>query len=186
MRRVWLGVGAVFVLGAWLGACSSAGRGSASSSTGPATSVVQGTILKVADFPAAVAAVEAARGGPQQLVEVNATPDGVNVFAAADADPEVAYFYEDGTLQAPGAAGADLVGAVRPHRHRPRLGQHSGRAHAAAVPRGHRRERGPRPTARRWAALGLALPVAPRRPAQRALHADGELVSVAPAQEPAG
>jgi len=63
---------------------------------------VQGTLLKVADFPAAVAAVEAARGGPQQLVEVNANADGVNVFVAADPETEVSYFYTGGALQAPG------------------------------------------------------------------------------------
>jgi hypothetical protein len=186
VRRVWLGVGAVLALGAWLGACSSAGRGSASSSTGPATSVVQGTILKVADFPAAVAAVEAARGGPQQLVEVNATPDGVNVFAAADATHEVAYFYEHGTLQAPGApapissapfdrTGIDLgLGSTLVERTQ----QQFPGATVVSVALLQLPDGGLRWALRSRSPLGGLLNVI--------YTPSGELVSVAPAQEPAG
>ena len=187
VRRVWLGVGAVLALGAWLERAPR--RAAVGQLVDRPRPVVQGTLLKVADFPAAVAAVEAARGGPQQLVEVNATPDGVNVFVAADAGHEVAVLLRG--RHAAGARRSRHRISSAPFdrtRHRPSLGAPAlVAAHAAAVPRGHRGERRPRPAARRWAALGLALPVVPRRPAQRALHA--HLVSwssVAPAQGPAG
>jgi hypothetical protein len=70
----------------------------------PSTTLVAGTVLRTADFPAAVAAVEAERGPGQRYVEVNATPDGVNVFVAVDESDEVAYYFTDGRLEPPGEA----------------------------------------------------------------------------------
>jgi hypothetical protein len=80
---------------------SSGSPGSAATPTRPAP-VTQGTVLKVGDLAAAVQAVEATRGGPQRYVELNATPDGVNVFVA-DAGDELAYYYTGGQVQPPGA-----------------------------------------------------------------------------------
>lgn len=148
--------------------------------------MVQGTILKVADFPAAVAAVEAERGGAQQLVEVNATPDGVNVFVPADDANEVAYFYADGQLQAPGApapissaafdrAGIDLgLGAALVQRTQE---QFPG-ATVVSVALLQLPDQGVRWALRSRSARGGLL---------NAIYtATGELVSVAPATEPAG
>jgi hypothetical protein len=93
---------AVALLG--LVACSSdeGGRGAGSSTT-----VKQGSELRAGDLGAAVAAVEAALGGPQQYAEINATTEGVNVFVASSATEEVAYFYrsDDAALDPP--AGPD-------------------------------------------------------------------------------
>jgi len=50
----------------------------------------------------AIAAVEAARGGPQQYFEINATPQFVNLFVAgADATDVQVYLYSDGELAEP-------------------------------------------------------------------------------------
>ena len=70
--------------------------------TSPATTAAAGSVLRTADFPAAVAAVEAERGPGQRYVEINATPEGVNVFVAVDAEDEVAYYFTDGRLEPPG------------------------------------------------------------------------------------
>ena len=51
-----------------------------------------------------MAAVEAELGPGQRYVEINATPDGVNVFVAVDASDEVAYYFTDGRLEPPGEA----------------------------------------------------------------------------------
>jgi hypothetical protein len=84
-------------------ACSSDSSGAPSSAATPTTvPVTQGTVLKVGDLAAAVQAVEATRGGPQRYVELNATPDGVNVFVA-EAGDELAYYFTGGQLQPPAA-----------------------------------------------------------------------------------
>ena len=70
----------------------------------PATTAAAGSELRTADFPAAVAAVEAELGPGQRYVEINATPEGVNVFVAVDASDEVAYYFTDGRLEPPGEA----------------------------------------------------------------------------------
>jgi hypothetical protein len=79
-------------------ACS--GGGSSSGSTTTAAPVV----LRLDLVPAAVAAVEAARGGPQQYTEINAFDQGVNLFVATGDGNELPYVYRDGTgLEAPTA-----------------------------------------------------------------------------------
>jgi hypothetical protein len=61
--------------------------------------------LLIEQIRPAIAAVEAARGGPQQFFEVNATPTLVNLFVAADgATSAIAYVYQAGALQPPAAA----------------------------------------------------------------------------------
>jgi hypothetical protein len=90
MRRAWNVVVLLAALGLGLGAAGCSGDDGAGPS---ATTVKQGTVLQVDDIPAAVAAVEAARGGPQEYAEINATPEGVNLFVAVGADEELAFFY---------------------------------------------------------------------------------------------
>lgn len=166
-------------------ACSS-NSGSGRATTALPAPVVQGTILKVADFPAAVAAVVVERGEPQQLVEVNATPDGVNVFVPAGATNEVAYFYANGQLQAPGApvpissapfdpAGIDLgLGATLVRRTQE---QFPG-ATVVSVALLQLPDQGVRWALRSRSARGGLL---------NALYTTaGELVSVTPASDPAG
>jgi hypothetical protein len=93
LRRAIVGV---LATGLMAGCSSGTARPPTSTAAPPAS------VLQAAEFPAAVRAVEAARGGPQRYVELNATPDGVNVFVAVDASDEVAYHYADGALDAPG------------------------------------------------------------------------------------
>ena len=71
----------------------------------------------VAAIAPAIAAVDAARGGPQQYFEVNATPQLVNLFVAADGSTSaVAYIYVDGELGPPAppepAQGATFAAAA--------------------------------------------------------------------------
>jgi hypothetical protein len=94
MRRA-LALVALFLLTA---ACS--GGSSSSGSTTTAAPVV----LRLDLVPAGVAAVEAARGGPQQYTEINAFDQGVNLFVATGDGNELAYVYRAGTgLEAPTA-----------------------------------------------------------------------------------
>ena len=90
MRRVL----AAATLGVVLVACSGGG-----SSSPPTTAPVLRSDL----VPAAVAAVEAQRGGPQQYTEINAFNQGVNVFVSTGNGSELAYIYTKGALQAPGS-----------------------------------------------------------------------------------
>jgi hypothetical protein len=92
VRRARLG-GLLLAAALLAGACSS------EEAADPTTTVLTDTVLRVADFPAAVAAVEAERGPGQRYVELNATPEGVNVFVAVDATNEVSYYYRDGQLE---------------------------------------------------------------------------------------
>jgi hypothetical protein len=78
-----------------LAACSGGG------SSTPATTTASGTVLAVADIPAAVRAVKATVTGPPRFTEINATPGGVNVFLATGDGKELAYVYADGRLQPP-------------------------------------------------------------------------------------
>jgi hypothetical protein len=75
-------------------ACSS-GR----SSSGPTTTSVP--MLRADLIPAGVAAVEAARHGPQRYTEINAFDGGVNLFVSTGDGNELAYVYRDGKLDAP-------------------------------------------------------------------------------------
>ena len=92
--------------------------GEPASSTTTATTAAAGSVLRTADFPAAVAAVEAERGPGQRYVEINATPEGVNVFVAVDASDEVAYYFSRRSPRAAGRGGAADVDAVHARRHR--------------------------------------------------------------------
>jgi hypothetical protein len=60
-------------------------------------------VLRADLVPAGVAAVEAARGGPQQYTEINAFAEGVNLFVATGDGNELAYVYRDSGLEAPAA-----------------------------------------------------------------------------------
>jgi hypothetical protein len=96
MRRAPAWVLALAVL---LAACSGGG-----SSSGSTTTTAAPVVLRLDLVPAAVAAVEAARGGPQQFTEINAFDQGVNLFVATGDGNELAYVYRDGTgLEAPSA-----------------------------------------------------------------------------------
>jgi hypothetical protein len=88
---------AASVVAALVAGCS--GRDEDAAST---TTVATTTVLRAADFPDAVAAVEAERGPGQRYVEINATPEGVNVFVAVDETNEVSYYFTDGALQPAG------------------------------------------------------------------------------------
>ena len=58
--------------------------------------------LRVADIPAAVAAVEQRTGGPQRYSEIKAGADGVNVFVVVDDTHDQVWFFDGHTLQGPG------------------------------------------------------------------------------------
>jgi hypothetical protein len=57
--------------------------------------------LRIDLAPAGVAAVEAARGGPQQYTEINAFDQGVNLFVATGDGNELPYVYRNGALEPP-------------------------------------------------------------------------------------
>jgi hypothetical protein len=99
------------------GACSSSSKGTTTSASAPcsattvagapvSTAVLGGasTVLRIADVPAAVAAVEKARGGAQRYTEINTTTGGVNVFVAVAGGQEISYFFDSCGLSAPGVA----------------------------------------------------------------------------------
>jgi hypothetical protein len=94
------------------------GAGASTTATEPASTaspdatyaVVQGTPLAVAAIPDAVAAVEAARGGPQEYTEINVTPEVVNIFVAVEGDQEVAYVVPAGGEPEPPADPVARVG----------------------------------------------------------------------------
>jgi hypothetical protein len=67
------------------------------SSSGTTTTTAPPVKLRLDLVPAAVAAVEAARGGPPQFTEINAFDQGVNLFVATGDGNELAYVYRDGT-----------------------------------------------------------------------------------------
>jgi hypothetical protein len=95
-RALALAVALVLVLA--LTSCSGGG-----SSSGTTTTAAAAT-LRLDLVPAAVAAVEAARGGPQQYTEINAFDQGVNLFVATGDGNELAYVYRSGSgLEAPSA-----------------------------------------------------------------------------------
>ena len=60
--------------------------------------------VPAADISRAVAAVEARLGGNQRFTEINATPDGVNLFVVQADGQERAWFYAHGALDGPGAS----------------------------------------------------------------------------------
>ena len=91
MTRVALALGALLLAAA----CSSGGS-SATTTTAP-------VVLRVDLVPAAVAAVEAARGGPQQYTEINAFDEGVNLFVAPGDGTELPYVYRGRGLDPPAA-----------------------------------------------------------------------------------
>jgi hypothetical protein len=66
------------------------------------TAAAGSSLVKVGDFSAAVEAVEDERGEGQRYVEINATPEGVNVFVAVDDTDEVSYFFTEGGLEPAG------------------------------------------------------------------------------------
>lgn len=93
-------VAASAALVAVLAGCS--GKGEAIPAPAPDTAVRATTVLAVDQLAPAVAAVEAARGGPQRYTEVNANADGVSLFVVVDDQHEAAYFFRSGALEAPG------------------------------------------------------------------------------------
>lgn len=70
-------------------------------STGAPIPVGEAPLL-IEQIRPAIAAVEAALGGPQQFFEVNATPTLINLFVAAEGGTSaIAYIYQAGALQPP-------------------------------------------------------------------------------------
>jgi hypothetical protein len=120
MRR---GVRAALVVGVvWCSACSggSSSDGAPTASTSelrPSECAASAPVLAVDQIAAAVAAVEAELGGPQEYFEINATPALVNLFVADTASGSVTpYAYASGGLTSEasiaGAAGATFVAAA--------------------------------------------------------------------------
>lgn len=86
-----------------LAACSDkSGSADGSSASSPLVPASDELPLRVELIGPAVAALEAKLGGPQQYLEVNATPTLVNLFVAVEnATKAVAYVYIGGTLGDP-------------------------------------------------------------------------------------
>jgi hypothetical protein len=88
MRRA---IALVAMVALFAAACSGGG------SSATTTTTMAAPTLRLDLVPAAVAAVEAALGGPQQYTEINAFEQGVNVFVATADGNELPYVYRDGT-----------------------------------------------------------------------------------------
>ncbi len=104
-RRATLAALAI-ALGCIAGACSSGGAGS------DTTSPARAEPARIDDVVPAIAAVEAARGGPQRYTEINANESVVNLFVAQPDGTELAYVYRDGKLDPPAAPQPQKQGAV--------------------------------------------------------------------------
>ena len=98
--------------------CSDDDASSSSSSTTsavelPASSSSPGTQeVSIELVGPAVAALEAARGGPQRYTEINVQVGLVNLFVALDDGTELAYVFRDGALEEPESPQAQPDGAV--------------------------------------------------------------------------
>jgi hypothetical protein len=92
IRRLLRAVSLIALAASLIAACSG---GSDEPASGSGDSFVN-------DIAAAAAAVNEARGGPQEFFEITATPQLTNVFVAIDGGTAaVPYVYLDGELQAP-------------------------------------------------------------------------------------
>jgi hypothetical protein len=83
----------------------------ACSSSGGSPSTTDAAAARIDDVAPAIAAVEAARGGPQRYTEINANESVVNLFVALPDGTEVAYVFRDGKLEPPAEPTAQQPGA---------------------------------------------------------------------------
>ncbi len=106
VRRRLLAAGLLVVSASLAGCSSSDGdtESSAAATTTGAPIAIGDAPLRIELIGDALAAVEAALGGPQRYFEVNATPTLVNVFVAVDDETAaVAYTFIGGELGDPAA-----------------------------------------------------------------------------------